>query len=433
LIGAAAGLLVALQLLITAELVVSEAIVAAAGLIWLGALALVLRWHVRWPAITRRLAISGVAALVVFAILAAFPMYELLRGPAPITKPVRDFGSYVTDTLNLVIPTNGTHLIHTSWTDYLSRPFPGGVPEAGGYLGVALIAVLLFTAIRWRRDPAVLFVAGLLVITLVLSLGPWLVVGGHTFHSIHLPWRIFRDIPLANQVLPERLTLYVDLFAGLLLAVFLDRTLPPHLLGRSTTSPLAGEVGPARRARPGGGVPAGTAAIIATVASLALLFPSVPWVSSTAHVPPLFQPGTESNRYFTSLMQSFLMGDISVAVILPADLPKPGMGYAMLWQATDRMGFVMPEGDLLHGDSSGMATNDPPPSPLWNAISDLQHGKQPASSDDDLASVRAQLENLFVRAIIVGPMPNEGAAVAYFTLLWGKPPVDMGGVHFWQR
>jgi hypothetical protein len=38
-----------------------------------------------------------------------------------------------------------------------------------------------------------------------------------------------------------------------------------------------------------------------------------------------------------------------------------------------------------------------------------------------------------VRAIIVGPMPNEDAAVAYFTLLWGKPPIDMGGVHFWQR
>jgi hypothetical protein len=356
---------------------------------------------------------------VVFAILAAFPVYELFRGPAPITKPVRAFGSYVTDTLNLVIPTNGTHLIHTSWTDYLSRPFPGGVPEAGGYLGVVLIVVLLFTAIRWRRDPAVLFVAGLLVITLVLSLGPWLVVGGHTFHSIHLPWRIFRDIPLANQVLPERLALYVDLFAGLLLAVFLDRTISP--------SPLQG-----RGANTGGSVQ-GIASIAVTVASLALLFPSVPWVSSTAHVPPLFQPGTESNRYLTSLMQSFLMGDKSVAVILPADLPKPGMGYAMLWQATDRMGFVMPEGDLLHGDSSGMATNDPPPSPLWNAISDLQHGKQPASSDDDLAQVRAQLQDLYVRVIIVGPMPNEDAAVAYFTLLWGRPPVDMGGVHFWQR
>jgi hypothetical protein len=130
---------------------------------------------------------------------------------------------------------------------------------------------------------------------------------------------------------------------------------------------------------------------------------------------------------------SSLVPEGSVAVILPADLLKPGMGYAMLWQATDRMPFVMPEGDLLHGDPNGLATNDPPPSPLWNAISDLQHGKQPASSEADLASVRAQLQDLFVRAIIVGPMPNEDAAVAYFTLLLGKPSVDVGGVHLWQR
>jgi hypothetical protein len=131
-------------------------------------------------------------------------------------------------------------------------------------------------------------------------------------------------------------------------------------------------------------------------------------------------------------MQSFLMGDKSVAVILPADLLKPGMGYAMLWQATDRMGFVMPEGDLLHGDSSGMATNDPPPSPLWNAISDLQHGRQVASSDADLDQVRTQLQELHVRAIVVGPMPNQDAAISYFTLLIGRPPTDFSGAYVWQ-
>jgi len=148
--------------------------------------------------------------------------------------------------------------------------------------------------------------------------------------------------------------------------------------------------------------------------------------SATAHVPAIFQPGTDSNRYLQSVLP-----EGSVAVVLPSGNLKPGTGYAVLWQAVDRMTFRMPEGDLVHGDSNGVATNDPPPSPLWTAISQLQSGMPPASGPSDLDDVRAQLEALGVRAVIVGPMDNQELAVEYFSRLLRQPPIDEGGVFVW--
>jgi hypothetical protein len=154
------------------------------------------------------------------------------------------------------------------------------------------------------------------------------------------------------------------------------------------------------------------------------LVPSWPWINSPAHVPTVFQPGTADNRSFASAVPAG-----SVVVILPADLPAQGYGYSMLWQAYDRDGFVMPEGDLLHGGPDGKATNDPPPSPLWNAMAALQNGT--ATTDADVSAVRSQLADYRVRAIVVGPMPHEAEAVDYFTLVVGSPPNDVGDVHIW--
>ena len=399
--GAVAGVLVAFQLLVAAELVVTELIVTVGALVWIGLIALVLRLPTDWRSVLRRLAISGLVSVVVFGLLAGYPLYTLLRGPGRITQgPVRAFGVYVTDLMSLVVPNGQTQALHNDWTVNLSRVFPGGTPEAGGYLGVTLLALVLFTFIRWFRNPPVLFAAGMLAFTVLMSLGPNLVYDGQVHHSIHLPWRVFRDVPFVNEVLPERLALYFDLFAALLLAMFIDKALhAPSRLSRSF-------------------------GVVATVLALVPLAPSWPWINSAAHVPSVFQPGAADNRSFTSVVP-----DGSVIVILPADLPAQGYGYSMLWQAYDRDGFLMPEGDLLHGESSGKATNDPALSPLWNAIVALQSGA--GTTDADVSAVQAQLAAYHVRAIVVGPMPHEPLAVDYFTLVVGVPPTDVGDVHIW--
>ncbi len=126
--GALAGLLEAFQLLVSEELVVTEAIVTVIGLIWLVALALLFRWHVRWREVSVRLALAGAAAVVVFTVLAAYPIYLILNGPARITHgPIRAFGTYVTDLFNFVIPPGTTHLIHSPWTEQISITFPGSL------------------------------------------------------------------------------------------------------------------------------------------------------------------------------------------------------------------------------------------------------------------------------------------------------------------
>ena len=398
-IGAAAGLLEAFQFLVSEEMVVTEAMVAAVGLAWLAVLALVLRWQVPWRQVLLRLLAAGGAAVAVFGALTAYPIYLLLRGPARITHgPIRAFGSYVTDVFNLVIPPATTHLIHTGWTERVSALFPGGPVESGGYLGFALIAVIVFTTVRWFRIPIVIFAAGTMAVVLLLSLGPALTHGGHPSRHIILPWSLARNVPVLNEILVERLTLYADLFAGLLLAVFLDRAWVSDL----------------RFSR--------IAAVLATGASLALLVPTVPWLVSDAHIPSVFQPGSTANRYFHSVVP-----EGSVAVILPADLLRPNSGYAVLWQAADRMSFKMPEGDLLHGSPDGVATNDPDPSALWSAISELQQGTTPTG----VTEIQSQLRELDVRAVVVGPMEHERVAVDYFTAVFGRPPVETGGVHMW--
>lgn len=399
LIGVAAGLLETFQLLVSEEMVVTEAIVTAVGLVLLAALALVLRQPIAWREVALKLAVAGSAAVAVFGVLGAYPLYLLMRGPARIThEPIRAFGTYITDVLNLVIPPGTTHLIHTAWTQQISASFPGGPVESGGYLGLVLLGVIVFTTVRWRRIPVVLFGAGMVAVILLLSLGPALLHAGHLSQRIILPWSLARDVPLLNEILVERMTVYVDLFAGLLLAVCMDQA------WRSDW----------RFARP--------AAAVAAAASLALLVPSLPWAASSAHVPPIFQPGTAANQYFQSLVP-----EGSVAVILPADNLRPDTGYAVLWQAVDRMAFKMPEGDLLHGDSNGFATYDPAPSPLWTAISTLQKGQTP----NGVSEVRAQLVELGVRAVVVGPMDHEQLAVDYFTSVFGRPPMEIGGVRIW--
>jgi hypothetical protein len=76
-------------------------------------------------------------------------------------------------------------------------------------------------AVRWWRRPLVR-VASLLALGLaVLSLGPRLHVAGR-ITRVHLPRRAVEVVPVVNDLLPNRLMLYVFLLAGLLVATFAD-------------------------------------------------------------------------------------------------------------------------------------------------------------------------------------------------------------------
>jgi hypothetical protein len=61
----------------------------------------------------------------------------------------------------------------------------------------------------------------LMAVAAVLSLGPTLLVGGRDT-GVPLPWAFFENLPLLPSLIPARLAQLTALFAGLLLAVFLQ-------------------------------------------------------------------------------------------------------------------------------------------------------------------------------------------------------------------
>ncbi|HZQ50238.1 MAG TPA: hypothetical protein VFB69_08020 [Candidatus Dormibacteraeota bacterium] len=402
--GAVAGFALAFQFLVSLEVAATVVIVTAVAVAWLAVTAFVLaRRAVAWRALTIRALYAAAVAVPVFLVLAGYPLYLIFRGPVRITHtPVRAFGFYATDIYNVLIPVGTTHLVRNGWTETISKNFPGSPVESGGYLGVVLVLVLLYTALRWARVPAVLFAAGAGALTFLITLGPHLVHDGHFSTHVPLPWLLANNVPVLDDILVDRMSLYVDLFAGLMLALFLD---------------LSWEL-PGVRWRAG--------AAVAAALSLLMLAPALPWASSTAHVPDLFQPGTLANRELHAAAP-----DGSVAVILPAQLMQKDHGYSMLWQATDGMRFKMPVGDLVHGDSRGYATSDPAPSALWTAIKALTNDQAPPATPADLAAARADLADWGVRAVVAGPMPDLDLVEQYFDALLGHPPVRTGGVLLW--
>src|SRR6266540_2872834 len=219
-----------------------------------------------------------------------------LAGPQRPHTPIQRPGVEVTDLANLVVPT-GLQRFAPAAAVAVSDHFTGNGTEWNGYLGVPLLLLLLGgIAVGWWRRPLVR-VASLLAVGLVVaSLGPRLHLAGH-LTRIHLPWRAVQAIPVLDNLLPNRLMLYVSLLAGLLVAVFTDAVLSRRSLGRKLL---------------------GMAAV--ALALLALL-PRSPAPSTPLNVPPLFTSSAAGR-----------IPPGSVALVAPFAHYPPTVA-PMLWQA----------------------------------------------------------------------------------------------------
>src|SRR6185503_12808554 len=80
----------------------------------------------------------------------------------------------------------------------LSASFPGNPAEINGYLGIPLVLIIVFTAVRWWRAPVVRVAALLFLVPLILSMGARLFVGGHRT-GIPLPWAAIDSLPLLES------------------------------------------------------------------------------------------------------------------------------------------------------------------------------------------------------------------------------------------
>src|SRR5256886_7275816 len=412
--GVVLGLLAASQLLLAEELLATEALTAVLGI------ALLITLYPRRLLAHRRHALTalGVAAAC-FLALAAVPIAFQFFGPQHVTGAVQIRNAYVSDLLGFVVPTARQQFAPAAAVG-LTAGFSGYSSEWDAYLGVPLIAVLIYASVRLWTRPLVRVTSTLLLVLAILSLGTTLHIAGQWtavpvgalalmaplvrrvipvrfgLYVFPATWVGLVAAPILSSALPARLMLYVFLFAGLLLAVLVDAPSLPS---------------PAR----GRGLRRGLRAVL-IVAALLPLIPRLPFPASPVEVPSFFTGGG---------VRQLPQG--SVALVLP--YARLANSSAMFWQAAADMRFRMPEAyAVLPGPSFSS-----PPSATGSLMRMIELGEGPPALTDDLR--RQVLDDLGawkVQAIIVGPMPYRERMIAFFTWLTGATPRQDGGVDIWR-
>jgi len=385
--GALLGLLASAQFLLGQELLADEVVAAAVLVAVLAAL-----WPQRAREAVPQVLQAGAVALVVFAVICAYPLGVQLFGAQRPPSPLQPADVYEMDLLNPVVPTPFLAVSPAAALN-VSRRFSGNAAEWGGYLGVPLLLLCAWTVARCRGTTAVRVAALVAPVIAVFSLGPRLHVAG-TDTGVPLPWRAVSSLPVLSDILPDRLAVFVALAVALLVAVFVERV----LLAPST-----------RRL---------AAAALLTLAVLTVA-PELPFASTAADVPGFFHNQELLDR----------VPEGSVALVLPWAHYRNN--DAMLWQSAANMRFRMPEGYVYVPGPRGEAINV-----LTTATSQAVDTVVDGGDSDTVAAehgdvIRAELKGWQVRSVLVGPMRNEQAVVRLMTAILGRSPQSTGGVLAW--
>ena len=405
-LGPMVGALAAVQLLISEEVLLTQVLLAAM------ALAILVGLHPGQVRIRAAyvLKVVGLAAGML-TLVAVWPLWTQFFGPQAVHGTLAASNVFVTDVAGLMLPTSLQAVAPAGLTAVTDR-FSGSQYEAGAFVGLPLLILLVLAVVRWWRAPVVQ-VASLLAGA--LSLGVTFHLGGVTtgipagvlavaFLAVTrsrvgrltpvifgLVWGGLATVPLLHNVVPSRLMLYVFLFAGLLLSVLVDRW--------DFASP--------RRTIAVGA--------IAAVALLTLL-PRLPFATSPTNVPAFFSAGAVSS-----------LPTGSVALVVP--YAHEFESRAMLWQLSADLRFKMPEG---YANLPGPAL-DPAPTMLGQDLMAMQQGvRAPEVSTAYRAAALAELRRWQVQAVVLGPMAGEDRMLAFLTAVMGTPPTHDGEVYLWR-
>jgi hypothetical protein len=369
--GALAGVAAALQLLTGEELLAVTLVIAALGV---ALLALRKREQMRasLPYVTK----AATAALLVFAVLSAYPLGFQFLGPQRVSGSVQGPDVYVSDLLAFFLPSN---LIH----------FTGNVTENDAYVGIPLLALFAAGLVLGWRTPRIRWIGLMALVVAVLSLGPHLHVDG-IVTPIGLPWAVIAGLPLMSSALPSRLMTIGFLGIGIVVAYACARAL-------TATRPWR------------------IAAGLVLFAGLVAIVPPIPYPSMAATVPPFFKPGGDVEKL------------PSGSIVLVTPFSSKESTAAMYWQATADYRFRMPEGDAFTpGPYLG-----PHPSFLESTLDRLDAGRPVAMTPEVRAMALADIKSFGVTAIVAGPSPGQPAIVEFLTEIEGQAPVDDDGVKVW--
>jgi hypothetical protein len=214
--GAWLGLLVAAQIFIDEEILLTTALTSAL-------IVLVLALS-RPSTVIQRLvpAAAGLAIGAVVALaLAGSALWTQFRGPLGEHGSAYPPNFFVNDLTSFVTPQSAL-FFHTAASAAAAASYQAKPPEYLGYLGWPLIAILVVAAVASWRRPAGRAAAITFFLLLVFSLGGHPLIAGTSYPTVDLPWRLAEKLPIIGEVLPDRLSILADGAAAALLAIGID-------------------------------------------------------------------------------------------------------------------------------------------------------------------------------------------------------------------
>ena len=411
LLGGLLGLVAAAQLLMSEEILATTALTSLVAVVLIAAIRPAgIRPRVRYAVVA-----LGTAACTSI-LLSIVPLAIQFLGPQHVDRTANPLGFYVSDALGFIIP-GPLQWLAPEPAQVLSRRFTGNIAEWHAYLGLPLLGVMFWISYRLWERPLVKVVGLLTLVIALLSLGQTVHVAGEitplpvgllaagfflmrkraparvlvlTFVGL---WLGLSLVPVLSSAWPARLMVYVFLFAGLLLAIFLD-----HLVASSA------------RAR--------AAAVVICASVFLTLAPALPFASSPVPVPD----------FFTAAIRERVPEG---SVVLIAPYAYVWDDQAMVWQAAARMWFRMPEG---YGTLPGPVLH-PAPGALGTLMMRIDQGAMTFEglTDPVRDQLRADLARWHVQAVVVGPMEHQADMRNLFRDLLEREPESTGGIYLWAH
>jgi hypothetical protein len=156
------------------------------------------------------------AAYALGAVLVS-PIIHHLANDAPPEHAIRLPEINTTDLLSFVIPQSYARFGGQTFAS-LSDRFPALPQNDTGYIGIVLLAILVWFTVQFRKQWWALFLTSFTLLVAILAMGPKLHVAGTTYGA--LPGSLQQALPLLKHATSDRFPLYLSLSLAVVVAIW---------------------------------------------------------------------------------------------------------------------------------------------------------------------------------------------------------------------